>query len=385
MGQIKVFVSSTCYDLKQIRSDLFDFLTNMGYVPILSEYNSFPIDPRKDIRENCIENVKQNTDIFILIVGNRYGQKIDADKSITNTEYLYAKRLGIPIYVFIYKPIISLLPIWKKNGNADFSDTVDSPKIFEFVTELRDTNSNWCYEFDKAQDIIEACKIQFSHLFKISLDIQKKFSTNLPDFYEHLTPTAINILLDKDTIYEVLYFSQVLEDELNKYSEAKFLMEYQVLMGAKNRIDNNEDLSKWISKNMTSLIQYLQSATTLFGKALTNYFAEPNVPSDLKGLYYVAKTIGRLYNEMIQWSIDIKSTSVKIEFEPLRDNVCMYTLQSAENIWNFPKEMKAEIFEAKEKLKNGEIDQIHLKTTINFPIDEEYINSFYKEVERIKR
>ena len=41
-----VFVSSTCLDLKQIREDIKEFLdSNYGFDTILSEFESFPIDP----------------------------------------------------------------------------------------------------------------------------------------------------------------------------------------------------------------------------------------------------------------------------------------------------------------------------------------------------
>ena len=41
-----VFVSSTCLDLKQIREDVKEFLdSNYGFNTILSEFESFPIDP----------------------------------------------------------------------------------------------------------------------------------------------------------------------------------------------------------------------------------------------------------------------------------------------------------------------------------------------------
>ena len=109
MSQVKVFVSSTCYDLKQIRTDMYNFISDMGFLPFLSEHPSFLIDPQKDIMENCIENVRTNTDIFILIVGNRYGTRIDTGRSITNTEYLAAKELGIPTYIFMLKSIVSIL------------------------------------------------------------------------------------------------------------------------------------------------------------------------------------------------------------------------------------------------------------------------------------
>ncbi len=149
MEPLKVFLSSTCYDLGQIRSDMYDFFTNMGFMPIFSDYPNFPIDPDKNTIDNCIENVKNNTDIFILIIGNMYGSQIDGLKSITNTEYSYAKQLGIPSYIFIKKQIINILPIWDKNKTADFSKIVDSPKIFEFVQQIRDVEKKWCFEFKK--------------------------------------------------------------------------------------------------------------------------------------------------------------------------------------------------------------------------------------------
>ena len=44
-----IFVSSTCYDLKQIRQDIREFIeADLGYEAILSEYDSFPIDSDKD-------------------------------------------------------------------------------------------------------------------------------------------------------------------------------------------------------------------------------------------------------------------------------------------------------------------------------------------------
>ena len=81
-----IFVSSTCYDLKQIRQDIREFIeTDLGYEAILSEYDSFPIDPDKDTINNCLRVVEQRADIMVLIVGSRYGYITDhGEKSITN-------------------------------------------------------------------------------------------------------------------------------------------------------------------------------------------------------------------------------------------------------------------------------------------------------------
>ena len=108
-----VFVSSTCYDLKQIREDIRDFFrNNYNFEVMLSEFDSFPVDPCKGTFENCLNNVDNSADIFILIIGTRYGYVTDQGKSITNLEYLHAKAKGIPIYVFVSKQLNNRMGIF---------------------------------------------------------------------------------------------------------------------------------------------------------------------------------------------------------------------------------------------------------------------------------
>lgn len=85
-----VFVSSTCYDLKQVRADLKAFIESLGLEPVISEYDAFPVDPNVTTVENCLRVVDAKADIFVLIVGGRYGAVQDKGKSVTNLEYLRA-------------------------------------------------------------------------------------------------------------------------------------------------------------------------------------------------------------------------------------------------------------------------------------------------------
>ena len=143
-----VFVSSTCYDLAQVRQDLRLFFESLGMVPILSEFPSFPVDPNLDAIENCLVGVKEKADIFVLVVGGRYGSETENGKSVTNLEYLEAKAKGIPRYVFVQKHILTAYSDWQKNRSGDFSKIVDSSKLFEFVELLYDPmEKNWVYSF----------------------------------------------------------------------------------------------------------------------------------------------------------------------------------------------------------------------------------------------
>jgi hypothetical protein len=128
MKRPALFVSSTCYDLQQVRSDIKLFAEELGLEPILSEYNSFPVNPDAGTLENCLNAVNKSADVFVLIVGSRYGSILAGDKSITNLEYLTARTKGIPVYVFVSRQILNILPVWKANPLMDISTVADSPK-----------------------------------------------------------------------------------------------------------------------------------------------------------------------------------------------------------------------------------------------------------------
>jgi hypothetical protein len=148
-------VSSTFYDLRQIRIDLDRFIANeLGYIALLSELSSFPVDPDLDTIENCRARVEKDADILVLVIGGRYGSIEDkTEKSITNIEFLAARQKGIPIYAFIEKNILPLLAIWKRNPTGDFTSAVDTPKLFDFVEYVRSQEKVWTFAFETAQTL----------------------------------------------------------------------------------------------------------------------------------------------------------------------------------------------------------------------------------------
>ena len=89
-----VMVSSTLYDLRQLRQDLTSFLQDsLGYRALLSELPSFPVSPDLDTTENCRRRVEEDADVLLLVVGGRYGSIDDrSGKSITNLEVLGGTR-----------------------------------------------------------------------------------------------------------------------------------------------------------------------------------------------------------------------------------------------------------------------------------------------------
>lgn len=75
MANLKVFVSSTCYDLQGIRAQIRSMLVGMLYEPVMSDQSDVIYDPRIHTHTSCLREV-ENCDVMILIIGSRFGGEI---------------------------------------------------------------------------------------------------------------------------------------------------------------------------------------------------------------------------------------------------------------------------------------------------------------------
>lgn len=385
MNKLNIFVSSTCYDLSQIRTDLYESISSLGYNPILSEFPNFPVNPtNNNLAENCIEVINKSVDIFVLILGNKYGHKLETGKSITNIEFLTAKNKNIPIYIFISKQILHLLPVYLKNKNADYSNIVDTPEIFEFANEVRNNSGIWSFEFERFQDIQIALKIQLSYLFKESLLLRNRFHSNKDlDFHSKLSEKALKIILAKEAAYEYEFFSQVLIDELSKYEVLKNDYEYKIILNSKKGIKSNSDFIYWISERLTGAMEYVPNLKSIIDILIPKYMNKHGKPADLKGLYYVANTYSRVCKSFIDWSIETLSVPVEDNQKEIRNVLAEMTSNLIESMWNFPFEFNKNVLAAKIRLQNGEPD-ISLKMELKIAIADEVMNRYFIAINEFK-
>ena len=313
-----VFVSSTCYDLKQIRADMKEFIEGTyGFDAMLSEFDSFPIDPCVGTFENCLSNVDQCADVFVLIVGDRYGYVLEGGKSITNLEYLHAKAKGIPIYVFVSKQIYNTLPIWRANKSGDFSAVVDNAKIFEFVAGIYDECRQWIYTYDNVQDIKMTLKNQLGLIFSDGLKFKAITADNRNSVLKYDLPAgAVRMVIEKPFVWEYKFLAYVLKDEFDKLQRRKWDLRYGVFDGkAYNK--NLNDLVDDIPERLNEMLKLVDILGVLINKTIQEAIGEPGVPSDLEMMIYTAKRLAATYERLIGWALYFKSLHVDEMFETL--------------------------------------------------------------------
>lgn len=191
----KIFISSTIYDFKDLRSALKFYLNRMGYEVMASEANDFPVDRSSDSYTACLKNI-QECQYFILLIGNRIGGMYDHEISITHKEYLVAKECAnagsLKIITFVrqslwdhcerVKELAKYLRTTYRNDEeiqkisflrSKFAH--DAKKTFDFINEIKQSSEikkcvidkqerplgNWIHVFDNFEDIISAINQEF--------------------------------------------------------------------------------------------------------------------------------------------------------------------------------------------------------------------------------
>lgn len=98
MKRYQVFISSTYTDLQLERQAVLQSVLKLRHIPVGMEHFS----ATNDEQFNYIKRLLDETDYYIVIVGNRYGSQADDGISYTEKEFDYAVNLGIPVIACIH-------------------------------------------------------------------------------------------------------------------------------------------------------------------------------------------------------------------------------------------------------------------------------------------
>lgn len=384
MSKLNIFVSSTCYDLSQVRANMNDFITQSGHNAILSDTIHFPVSTELTALENCIKNVKENADILVLIVGNRYGSLTDSGKSITNIEFLTAMGKKIPIYCFVDKRVLNALAFWQHNKGADFTHIVDNTKIFEFVEDIRITKNLWVFDFEHSAEIIETLKVQLSGLFKGSLKVKKMLDYHVEDFFKfNLSEHCLKILLEKEKYYEIEFLAQSLIDEMSKNEFLKNDLEYSILVEPQYFVEELEELAKWGSQKLTSQLAIMRNLNSLF-PVIEKFVGEPGIASDIKGIYYSSVKYSEIYKQLLNWMIEVKSSHIDESFSDVKIHLADMMKDVVQELWEYPFRMKRDLDSLKQQSLLGNKVTV-FDMTIRVGINEEADKKFHECLAEIRK
>lgn len=153
-----VFLSSTCYDLPDLRAELEEFLQEKGHGTLLSDRETFPVNPGVHRHDICIDNVKL-CDLFVLVINKRYGAPYYRDESIsiTHAEFRQAIASKKQIIVYVRRNVFDERMSYQKNHTAEkpyIPAHVDKNEVFTFIDEIqKDETGIWLQQFDNSVQV----------------------------------------------------------------------------------------------------------------------------------------------------------------------------------------------------------------------------------------
>ena len=364
-----VFVSSTMYDLIDLRSQLRRFVEGLGWRAVMSEHDSFPIDPDQTTVENSRRNVRENADIFVMVVGARYGS-IDAaaDKSVTNLEFVEARSRGVPVYVFVSRDVLAQLRVWKANPEADYSSVVDTPRIFEFIDSFRGGGEVWTFEFRVAEDIVGSLRQQFAYLVQGALEL-RQMARGQDYLLATLDGTALMVALQRDEFWELRLFGTVLQEELDRRVMLRHEIKYGLAGGEAKYVDIAE-LGQWVQDRAHEITELVQTAATIVNDYLPRVLDEDGVSADPIELADVARRLAQTWEDSARWTLRCRAVRVDDRAVHLVDLVSRANANMLDELWEWGHEIIARLDTALAALAAGDAAHLDLTCTLTADVDE---------------
>ncbi len=294
---LKVFISSTFYDLKYAREYISDFIVEYGFTPIRSEAGDIGYTPGEELDTSCYEAMRE-ADMVVLIIGGRYGSPAsesnedlnDDDKfvnylSVTRKEFLTADHENIPIFVYVDQAVETEYRFYKKNKTKiendiknktlelDFS-SVDNINVFRFIDEVFDKSSIPVTAFSSISEVKINLKKQWVALFNKYLrerrthKAMRSYSSTIDELYTRIKEMSI-------TVEEIS--GKIIGEKTSEILESQMIERYASLIA--NNFEfisikkKSEEIKEFLEVFVENLFRDLDNDSTI----LRMYFSpDPN-------------------------------------------------------------------------------------------------------------
>ena len=211
MAVPRVFISSTYYDLKQVRNNIGSFIESLGYEPVMHERAEVAYSQNNALEYDCYHEV-ENCDIVVCIIGNHFGsQSVDTNLSITMKEVLTAIKEKKKVYIFIAKDVYIENRTYiqnKESGNFKSAYT-DDIRIHEFIEQIKSNVKDHVVEsFETTDEIIDTLRKQFAGLLQGLLRREASLSDHKTAYDLQQSVDSIQKSIEDFEIKQAIFFQK---------------------------------------------------------------------------------------------------------------------------------------------------------------------------------
>ncbi len=233
---LQVFVSSTCYDLRDLRAAIKTWLKQFGLTPLMSDEVGFPHIGGMPPYAACLRAL-ENCPLVIVVIDRRYGASFQdwgpypqfAGCSPTHAELRHALDLGKRVLLYVHNDVWNFYEVWRKNAQA--FETLTPPGLDEatlrMLHELKQRDPvPWMAHFSDVAELQQSLNAEFVNQLYTHLREREKQTADLADYLlEKIIEAAPEVreriaaglnpdlVIDRDTLRDRL---AAIEQELEK-------------------------------------------------------------------------------------------------------------------------------------------------------------------------
>lgn len=266
MARPRIFISSTFFDLRQVRADLDRFVKDLGYDTVRNETGGIPYGRDQKLEEYCYKEISE-IDILVGIVGGRFGSEAErGNYSITQVEIKTAIEQNKQVYIFIEKNVLAEYQTYliNKDNNTTKYKFVEDKKIYKFIEEIYALpKNNIVHPFETALDITTFLREQWAGLFRDLLHQQAKKIEfdNISQKVSELNEVSSTLQTYLESVLQNVSKEKSVTQSLINH-EKKRLEEFQIRQRIRE-LDYIEHLNLAHDLKMDQIIESLKKSKTI--------------------------------------------------------------------------------------------------------------------------
>jgi len=188
----------------------------------------------------------------------------------------------------------------------------------------------------------------------------------IPAKLQRLPGSMLRLITERPPYWEYLFFSEALEEELRSLSNLKRDWEYNVARGGGPLLKPSQ-LVKRIKEKNAEAQRLMANAKTLLERALPAAFGPPGTSGDPEAIFYVAKRLGEVYRNLLEWKLEYQRFQVPEEMERLRLLAATICDNMVAEIEEFSHKLKTSLTNAMEAVGKGQCVRVDLNLTLTVP------------------
>ena len=273
---LQVFVSSTCYELRDLRASIKIWLENLGLTPLMSDESGFPHVDGMQPYATCLR-VLEDCPLVIAVIDRHYGQGFDnwspypqhRGCAPTHAELRHALDLGKRVLIYVQRDTWNFYEVWRKNPKAFATSAPHGldERTLQMFHELKQRRPvPWMTHFADVTELLQSLNSEFVNQLYAQLREREKETTDLASYVlEKLLDAAPEV---REKIASELNPSLIVDRETLRQQLTVLETQLERMKGStQETIDRLEREKNEVRGRMDAVAQQVKHTTLLLAKA----------------------------------------------------------------------------------------------------------------------